>query len=249
MVAGNWKMHGSTAMVGTLLDGVLQGVAQLEHVDMVVFPPFTYLAQTKEFLSDSPIAWGAQNLSEHVQGAFTGDISGEMLTDFGCCYVLVGHSERRTYHNEKNENVAAKFVRAKEAGLIPILCLGETLKQRDAGLTHEIISLQLDTVLALEGGVSLLQDAIIAYEPVWAIGSGVSATPEQAQEVHAFIRHQIREHDNNIADDTRILYGGSVKASNAKTLFAMEDIDGGLIGGASLDANEFLEIGLCNKLS
>lgn len=248
MVAGNWKMYGSRASVAQLLNAIKQGSAQIQGVELVVFPPYLFIEQASVALANSQIAWGAQNVSAQVEGAFTGEISPNMLVDFGCRYVLVGHSERRTLYGETNIIVAEKFAAALAAGLKPVLCVGETLAEREASKTEQVIQQQLAAVLSLKGGVDLFSKAVIAYEPVWAIGTGQTAKPEQAQAVHQFIRRQIAELDKNVAQRLRILYGGSVKRANAKELFLMPDIDGGLIGGASLDANEFLDIARsCNN--
>ncbi|MDX1459637.1 MAG: triose-phosphate isomerase [Xanthomonadales bacterium] len=241
MVAGNWKMNGSTASIEALVDGILTGLDEQAPVDVVVFPPFPYLSQVSAALGGSAVGWGAQNLNAQESGAHTGEVSAGMLLDFGCRYVLVGHSERRTVYGESDEDVADRFEAAIRAGLIPVLCVGETREEREAGDTEAVVARQIDAVLQ-RGGVSLLRTAIIAYEPVWAIGTGLTATPEQAQAVHAFIRHKIGALDDTIAGQIRILYGGSVNGSNAADLFAREDIDGGLVGGASLTAEGFLAI-------
>lgn len=242
IIAGNWKMHGSRAMVADLLGALKQAVSINEKVEMAVFPPAVFLEQTENLLRDSAIKWGGQNLATELQGAYTGEVSGNMLLEFGCHYVLIGHSERRALYNETNAVVAKKFLLAKQIGLSPVLCIGETLEQRQAGKTHEIVQQQLTSVMELAGGAEALRNTVIAYEPVWAIGTGLTATPEQAQEVHAALRQRIRAQDASLADQLRILYGGSLKAASAKALLAMPDIDGGLVGGASLDAQEFLQI-------
>jgi triosephosphate isomerase len=228
LVAGNWKMHGNLAANRALLDAMVAGV---QDVECAVCVPFPYLAQAAERLRGTRIAWGAQNLSEHASGAYTGEVSAAMLGEFGCRYVLVGHSERRQLYGESDETVAAKFVAARDGGITPILCVGETLPEREAGRTQEMVARQLDAVLA-RGGFG---DAVVAYEPVWAIGTGRTASPAQAQEVHGFLRKRL-------PGATRILYGGSVKADNAAGLFALPDVDGGLIGGASLKARDFIAI-------
>jgi len=207
----------------------------------MVCPPFVYLQETSRFLKDSDVALGAQSLCAEAQGAFTGEVSGTMLLDVGCRYVLVGHSERRQSYGESDALVARKFVAAQASGLVPVLCVGETLEEREAGRTTEVVARQLDAVLAVSR-VSAFGQAVIAYEPVWAIGTGRTATPEQAQEVHAMIRGRVAALDAKIGASVRILYGGSVKASNARELFSMADIDGGLVGGASLKADEFAQI-------
>lgn len=241
LVAGNWKMHGSLARNRDLLDGLVQAAGKGGSADCAVCVPFPYLSQTQEQLKGTAIAWGAQNLSEHPQGAYTGEVSAAMLADFGCRYVLVGHSERRSLYGESNETVAAKFVAAVGSGLTPILCLGETLEQREGDITEKIIAAQLDAVTQATG-MNGLTNAVIAYEPVWAIGTGRTATPQQAQDVHAFIRARLAGSDAALAQRIQILYGGSVKPQNAAELFGMADIDGGLIGGASLVAQDFLAI-------
>jgi triosephosphate isomerase len=241
LIAGNWKMNGSKASVITLLQNIVAGCAGLKNIELAVFPPFVFLAETEQQLKNSSIIWGAQNLSEKNDGAYTGEISAAMLQDFGCHYVLVGHSERRHLYGEPNEAVAAKFAQAQHHALQPVLCVGETLAQREAGQTEAIVQQQLDAVLTKQG-IAGFKKAVVAYEPVWAIGTGVTATPEQAQSVHAFIRQFLAKHDENIAQSLRILYGGSLKTNNAASLLALADIDGGLIGGASLEAKQFLEI-------
>lgn len=241
MVAGNWKMHGSEAMIQTLLGEIIAGLPQGNPADVVVFPPFPYLPLVQTLASSTPVGWGAQSLNPNVAGAHTGEVSASMLLEFGCQYVLVGHSERRAIYGETDAQVAARFEAARNAGLIPVLCVGETMEQREAGKTEEIITRQLDAVLAVSGAEGFA-NAIVAYEPVWAIGTGLTASPEQAQAVHAFIRDKFAGLDGTIAGQLRILYGGSVNGSNAADLFAREDIDGGLVGGASLKAEDFLAI-------
>ena len=240
-VAGNWKMNGNLAANRALLDSLVDLVSGIPAVKSAVCPPYPYLAQVQQVLSGSGIAWGAQNVSQFDGGAYTGEVSGAMLVDFGCRYVIVGHSERRTLLGETSERVARKYEAAQQAGLTPILCVGETLEQREAGATEETVAAQLDAVIDVNGAQSFAH-AIIAYEPVWAIGTGKTATPDQAQAVHAFIRSRLAAKDAAVAETVQVLYGGSVKAGNAAELFAMPDIDGGLIGGASLDANEFAAI-------
>jgi len=239
-VAGNWKMHGTLQQNAALLARIREGVGGMD-CEIAVCPPFPYLAQVQSLLAGSPVAWGAQTLSEHAQGAFTGEVSAAMLGDFGCRYVLVGHSERRSQYGESDAAVAAKFVAAQRGGLLPVLCVGETLAERQAGQTVEVVVRQLAAVVTVSG-IAALAAAVVAYEPVWAIGTGVTASPEQAQEVHAAIRAYLRGLDAAVADGLRILYGGSVKPQNAAELFAQPDIDGGLIGGAALVAEDFLAI-------
>ena len=241
LVAGNWKMHGGLQSNLQLLQGVLAGVADLKGMSAAVCVPFPYLAQAQSVLAGTPVAWGAQNLSEQPQGAFTGEVSAAMLNDFACKYVIIGHSERRAIYGETDALVAEKFAAALAAGLRPVLCVGETLAQRDAGQTIDVVSAQIDAVLK-RVGVAAFADAVIAYEPVWAIGTGRTATAAQAQEVHAAIRAQIARADAKVAEGLQILYGGSMKPGNAAELMAMPDIDGGLIGGAALVAADFLAI-------
>ncbi|MDP2169679.1 MAG: triose-phosphate isomerase [Thiobacillus sp.] len=238
LVAGNWKMHGSLAENAALLSALKPALAGIEAVVCV---PFPYLAQAQAELTGSSIAWGAQNVSEQTKGAFTGEVSASMLLDFGCTYVIVGHSERRSLYGESDALVARKYVAAQAAGLTPILCVGESLAERESGVTEAVVSRQLDAVIDA-AGVASLAGAVIAYEPVWAIGTGKTASPEQAQAVHAFIRGRVAALDASVADQLVIQYGGSVKAANAAELMAQPDIDGGLIGGASLVADEFAAI-------
>ena len=239
IVAGNWKMHGTRASARALVDAI--AAAPPAACEIAVFPPFPYLAELIAAHANAPILFGAQDVSAHDKGAFTGEVAAAMIKDIGARYALVGHSERRQYHAESNEAVAAKYAQAQAAALVPVLCVGETLEQRDAGQTESAIAAQLDAVIVRSTAASLAS-AVIAYEPVWAIGTGRSATPAQAQEVHAFIRDKIRREDAKISGSLRILYGGSVKPDNAAGLFAQPDIDGGLIGGASLVAADFLAI-------
>ena len=241
LVAGNWKMFGSLAGNERLLDGVLKGLPASAAVEAAVCVPFPYLGQARNRLRGTPLAWGAQNLSQHAQGAYTGEISGAMIVDFGCRFVIVGHSERRSLYGDTDAVVAAKYDAALKAGLTPILCLGESLEQRESGVTNQVVGSQLDAVMDA-CGVATLSKAVIAYEPVWAIGTGRTASPEQAQEVHAMIRERIAGRDAAVAKGVQILYGGSVKPQNAREIFAKADIDGGLIGGASLVAEDFLAI-------
>ena len=242
LVAGNWKMHGSLAANQRLLEAVKAGVEGAPGVEIAVCVPFPYLQQAAAVLGGTArAAWGAQTLSEHDAGAYTGEVSGAMLRELGCRYVSVGHSERRHLYGERDVQVAAKFGAAQRVGLVPILCLGETLDEREQGATGEVVGRQLEAVIAT-AGVGALADAVIAYEPVWAIGTGRTASPEQAQAVHAAIRGRVGASDSAIAERLPLLYGGSVKAENAAALFAMPDIDGGLIGGASLVAEEFLAV-------
>ena len=234
-------MHGSKTMVRSLLEGLLAGSSADGKADLAVFPPFPYLSLTESILSGSNITWGGQTLNPNAQGAHTGETSGNMLVDMGCRYVLAGHSERRSIYGESDEDVAVRFQAALDAGLTPVLCVGETLEEREKNQTEAVVARQLNAVIEC-AGIDAFNRAVIAYEPVWAIGTGLTATPEQAQSVHAFIRDKISALNVIIADQLRILYGGSVKGSNAAELFAQSDIDGGLVGGASLTAEDFLAI-------
>lgn len=241
LVAGNWKLNGSKASVETLVTGIVQGAAELNNVSIVVCAPYVYIPQAADLLQDSGVDLGAQDVSDQNTGAFTGEVSAVMLSEFGCRYVIVGHSERRVLFAERDEDTARKFAAARRQGLMPVLCVGESLSEREQGMTEAVVGRQLDAVIALEG-VAALADGVIAYEPVWAIGTGKTASPQQAQDVHAFIRNKIAALDSDVAEKVQILYGGSVKGSNAAELFEMADIDGGLIGGASLDVQDFLAI-------
>ncbi|MDH4105793.1 MAG: triose-phosphate isomerase [Gammaproteobacteria bacterium] len=241
LVAGNWKMHGSRAENAQLVSGLLDQLQPGKRAEILVCPPFPYLMETARLLKDSGVALGGQSVCAEAQGAFTGEVSAVMLKDVGCQYVLVGHSERRQLYGENDNLVARKFVAAQSQGLVPVLCVGETLEEREGDQTTAVVARQLEAVLAVSGIQSLAR-AVIAYEPVWAIGTGRTASPEQAQAVHAMIRAKVTKRDATIGGSVRILYGGSVKASNAQELFAMPDIDGGLVGGASLKADEFARI-------
>ncbi len=241
LVAGNWKMNGSKESVLQLLVGLKAGLEGLDEAELAVCAPAIFLSQVEDLLAGTAIAWGGQDLSIHASGAYTGEISASMLLNFQCKYVLAGHSERREYHGESDLLVAQKYAAARAAGLTPILCVGETQQQREAGETDAVVARQLDAVIELEG-VEALADGVIAYEPVWAIGTGLTATPEQAQDVHAFIRGRIAKLSADVAEGVRILYGGSMKPGNAAELVSKPDIDGGLIGGAALQAGDFLAI-------
>lgn len=240
MVAGNWKMNASAQSAERLLSQ-LTAASLPRHADVVVMPPHPYLSLAAARLAGSPIQLGAQDCSEHADGAYTGDVSAAMLADVGCQFVLVGHSERRQGLGESDERVALKLMAAQAAGLIPVLCVGETLAERDDAQTLSVVRRQIDAVVQ-RAGISALANAVLAYEPVWAIGTGRTASPAQAQEVHAALRSHVTDFDATIGGSLRILYGGSVKGSNAAALFAEPDIDGGLIGGASLVAEDFLAI-------
>lgn len=241
-VAGNWKMHGSKASVLSLMTGLKQQIGSVTGIDVAVCPPAVYLDYVGKLLGDSPILLGAQNMAtEPVQGAFTGEISSTMLKDLACDYVILGHSERRSLFGETDDMIAEKVAVALKAGLKPILCVGELLEEREAGLAEQVIGQQLDVVVN-QVGIKGFEQVVIAYEPVWAIGTGKTATPEQAQEIHAFIRQRLAKSDAAVAEQVIIQYGGSVKPNNAKELFSQPDIDGGLIGGASLVADDFIAI-------
>lgn len=241
LVAGNWKMNGSNAANTDLVAGIVAGVPEGSGFQLLVCPPFPYLASVADQIAGSKVALGAQSVSEHESGAFTGEVAPSMLKDVGCAFVIVGHSERRSIYGESSEQVAAKFQAAQSAGLTPILCVGETLEEREAGTTEQVIDEQLDAVLTA-AGIQAFAAAVVAYEPVWAIGTGMTATPEQAQDVHRHIRSRLAAQDSELAEKVQILYGGSMKGDNAPGLLSMADIDGGLIGGASLKANDFLAI-------
>jgi len=243
LVAGNWKMHGNLEDNAALLEALIANMPKPgNNTGYAVCVPFPYLASVQSALQDTYINWGAQNISQYEKGAYTGEVSADMLNDFGCRYVIVGHSERRMLFGETSQIVAEKYAAAQRAGLIPILCVGETLEQRDSDITEQVIDEQLKAVIALTG-IESLAKAVIAYEPVWAIGTGVNATSEQAQEMHFFIRELVwNKYGAEIAADKTILYGGSCNSKNAKELFSMPDVDGGLIGGASLKAEEFVAI-------
>jgi triosephosphate isomerase (TIM) len=241
LVAGNWKMNGSRASSAALLTALKRDVTGREPAQVAVCPPYLYIPLTAEMLAGSAIAWGGQDMDVHASGAYTGGISGAMLKDYACTYAIVGHSERRTLYGEADQLVADKYAAAQSAGLVPILCVGETLAEREAGQTEKVVARQLDAVLN-KSGIASFGNAVIAYEPVWAIGTGKTASPQQAQDMHAFVRGKLAALDRNVAGGVRILYGGSVKGSNAKELFGQPDIDGGLIGGASLQAEEFVTI-------
>jgi len=241
LVAGNWKMNGSSAANLELVAGIVAGIPKGRGFGLLVCPPYPYLSAVSEQVKGSAVKVGAQTVSEHESGAYTGEVAPGMLKDIGCEYVIVGHSERRALYGETSGQVAAKFVATQAAGMTPILCVGETLDEREAGTTENVVDEQLAAVIDA-AGIKAFENAVVAYEPVWAIGTGVTATPEQAQDVHKHIRAQLGARDRGIADQVQILYGGSMKGENAAGLLAMPDIDGGLIGGASLKANDFLAI-------
>jgi len=241
MVAGNWKMNGSSDSVKELIAGIKEGMGSVTKTEVVVCPPAVYIPRVAGAAADSGIKVGSQNICDEDKGAFTGEISGDMLKDVGCEYAIIGHSERRALYGESDELVAKRFASARRNGVKPIFCIGETLEERESGITNDVCSRQIDAVIELEG-VEALADGVIAYEPVWAIGTGKTASPEQAQEVHAFIRGKIAALNAEVAEGLRILYGGSMNAGNAKELIGQSDIDGGLIGGASLKPEDFLAI-------
>ena len=253
LVAGNWKMNGSSASNKILLDGILSQRSTFDSVEVALFPPSVYLGQVEDALSGTSISWGTQNLSQYKHGAYTGEISAPMLNDFNCKYVLIGHSERRCLYAEVGLDqlvldhiIAEKYRMAIQEGITPIICIGESPEEHAKGQTEEIVARLIDIVIA-KNGVKALSQAVLAYEPVWAIGTGKSATPEWAQDVHSFMRERLKAHDVETAESIQILYGGSVKGDNAAPLFSMPDIDGGLVGGASLDAHEFVAI--CQSLA
>lgn len=241
LIAGNWKMNGTREQNAALLRALTDQVEVSDKATMLVCPPSVYIPEVCREIKGSGILLGAQNCSTEASGAYTGEVAADMLSDVGCRYVIVGHSERRALYGETDSVVARKFLAAQKAGLIPVLCVGETLEEREEGITNDVIRRQLSTVLDL-AGVEAFAKAVVAYEPVWAIGTGKTASPEQAQEIHAFIRGLISERDATIADSIQLLYGGSMKASNAAQLLGMPDVDGGLVGGASLQADEFIKI-------
>lgn len=241
LVAGNWKLNGSLTSITELLTGIKDQASAVTVAELAVCPPFIYLGHVQQQLADTGISFGAQDCSDQDNGAYTGEVAASMIKEFGSKYVIVGHSERRHIYGESNEMVAVKFEQVKKINLVPILCVGETLQDREDGHTEVVIAKQIDAVLDLLG-IDGFNDAVIAYEPVWAIGTGHTATPEQAQEVHDFIRCKIDALNKDIAANLRILYGGSMKPENAKQLLQQNDIDGGLIGGASLKAQDFISI-------
>ena len=241
LVAGNWKMNGSLDSIRSLMGAIKQGLDSVRSAGVAVCPPAIYIPEVARMVEGSRIEVGSQNICDQDSGAYTGEIAGSMLNEFGCRYAIVGHSERRSLYGESDALVARRFAAARRAGLVPILCVGEQLQERESGITEQVVGRQLDAVLELEG-IEAFADAVVAYEPVWAIGTGKTASPQQAQDVHAFIRSKLAELDRTVADNLIIQYGGSVKAANAAELFSQPDIDGGLIGGAALQADEFLAI-------
>lgn len=238
LVVANWKMHGNLASNKQLLEAYVEKLSLLKNIDIVVCVPYPYLAQAQSMLQNTSIAWGAQNLSKDAVGAFTGEVSAGMLKDFGSTHVIIGHSERATAYCESDENIATKFMQAKSHGLTPILCVGETLIEREAGVMQMVVAKQLDTVINMYGA-AVFANAVVSYEPIWAIGTGLAASADQAQSMHEFIRGKVAAQDIAAATSLKILYGGSVNPQNAVQLMAMQDIDGGLIGRCSLNAQEF----------
>lgn len=241
LVMGNWKLNATKASVEALVNGLVDAAKDNATVEVAVCPPAVFIPQVEALTADTGITYGAQDCDVNTAGAFTGENSAVMLKEFGCKYTLVGHSERRVIHGESNEVVADKFAVAQENGLVPVLCIGETLEQFEAGETKAVVEAQIQAVVA-KSGIASLNNAVIAYEPVWAIGTGKTATPEIAQDIHAHIRSWLAAQDAAVANKVQILYGGSVKGANAAELFGQADIDGGLVGGASLDAVEFSKV-------
>jgi triosephosphate isomerase (TIM) len=240
LVMGNWKMNGTRSSAESLAKGIVAGLGA-DIADIAICVPYVFLSDIGQIVNNTRLALGAQNVADKPSGAYTGEVSAAMLKEFACKYALVGHSERRTFYGDTDQSVAARFCQAQEQGVIPVLCIGETLEQRKQEQTFEVITTQLDAVVGM-AGIAAFSKAVIAYEPVWAIGTGLTATDEQAQEAHQFIRNYLAAKDQVVAEEIQILYGGSAKPDNAKGLFSMPDIDGGLIGGASLDAESFLKI-------
>jgi len=240
-VAGNWKLNGSRDSIKTLISGIVAGMGRVNSAEVVVCPSFVYISEVAGMLEGSAVQYGSQDVAKEDSGAYTGEISVSMLKDIDCKYAIIGHSERREYYGDTDKVVAEKFVAAQKGGVTPILCVGEVLEERESGQTEAVVERQLKAIVDL-AGIKALAQSVIAYEPVWAIGTGKTASPAQAQAVHAFIRQWVSNQDAGTAEKVQILYGGSVKAANAKELFSMADIDGGLIGGASLVAEEFISI-------
>jgi len=241
LVAGNWKLNGSKQSISELLAGIVDGLSTAKNSDVAVCAPYVYIPQVAEILKETKLYYGAQNVSQFDSGAYTGEVSAPMLKEFGCHYAIVGHSERRSIYLESDQQVADKFIAAQKADITPILCVGELLEERESGNTENVVARQLDAVVNA-AGIEAFKHAVIAYEPVWAIGTGKTASPQQAQDVHAYIRQRLASKSAQVAENVQILYGGSVKADNAHDLFIQQDIDGGLIGGASLQAAGFIAI-------
>ncbi len=241
IVAGNWKMNGSRDMAADLIAAILSGLGKETVADVVICPPFVLISTVSELLAKSALKCGGQDLDVNSPGAYTGAVAAEMLQELDCHYCIVGHSERRSIYGESDDLVAAKFARTQQCGMTPILCIGESLNERDSGQMEAVLKRQLDAVIGL-CGIESFAESVVAYEPVWAIGTGKTASPRQAQQVHVFVRNRLSELDAVVARNLRILYGGSVKADNAGELFNQPDVDGGLVGGASLNASEFVAI-------
>ncbi len=242
LIAGNWKMNGSLSSIEELINGIKDGLADVTNADMAVCPPAVYISKVNELIGDSAIGLGSQNICDQASGAFTGELAPSMLKEFNCTYAIIGHSERRSLYGESDELVAKRFAMAVQSGVTPLFCIGETLEERESGIMEDVVSRQLDAVIETQG-VEAIGQCVIAYEPVWAIGTGVTASPEQAQAVHAFIRSKLAALNEDVAAKVQILYGGSMNAGNAAELLSQTDIDGGLIGGAALKAADFLAIG------
>ncbi len=241
IVVANWKMHGTLSTNQLLLEGYLNGLSALQHTDIAVCVPYPYLAQAQAVLAGSNIHWGAQNLAKFPVGAYTGEVSAQMLKDFASDFVILGHSERSTAYCESSENIADKFMMAKSNAITPILCVGETLQERESGVMERVIAEQIDFLLQSRGA-QVFSDTVIAYEPIWAIGTGLSATPEQAQSMHEFIRTRVAEHHVSASQQLRIIYGGSVNPANASKLLVMPDVDGALVGKCALNLADFIAI-------
>ncbi len=242
LIAGNWKMNGSLTSVESLINGIKDGLADVTNADMAVCPPAVYISTVKELIGDANIGLGSQNVCDQASGAFTGELAPSMLKEFNCSYAIIGHSERRSLYGESDELIAKRFAMAVQNGITPLFCIGETLEERESGVMEDVVSRQLDAVIDTQG-IDAIAQCVIAYEPVWAIGTGVTASPEQAQAAHAFIRNKLAALSGDVADKVQILYGGSMNAGNAEELLSQPDIDGGLIGGAALKAEDFLAIG------
>ncbi len=242
LIAGNWKMNGSLESITELMNGIKAGLEEVSNADLAVCPPAVYLMKVQGLIDGAAIALGSQNICDQASGAFTGELAPSMFKEAGCQYAIIGHSERRSLYGESDELIARRFAMAVESSITPILCIGETLEERESGVTEDVVSRQLDAVIDTQG-IDAIGHCVIAYEPVWAIGTGKTATPEQAQAVHAFIRAKLSSMSADVAEKVQILYGGSMNAGNAADLLSQPDIDGGLIGGASLKAGDFLTIG------
>ena len=242
LIAGNWKMNGSLESITELMNGIKAGLEEVSNADLAVCPPAVYLMKVQGLIDGAAIALGSQNICDQASGAFTGELAPSMLKEAGCQYAIIGHSERRSLYGESDGLIARRFAMAVESSITPILCIGETLEERESGVTEDVVSRQLDAVIDTQG-IDAIGQCVIAYEPVWAIGTGKTATPEQAQAVHAFIRAKLSSMSADVAEKVQILYGGSMNAGNAADLLSQPDIDRGLIGGASLKAGDFLTIG------